>query len=104
MSTNPPQPDPEVVVIKEMKNDGNVWMWTIFVILFIAIILVVAGMCMSNKRHKQMFYNMPSSSTSVPPSVGSSFQGGGRSSAMSTAPVTHSMFNSSASPMSFLSY
>lgn len=109
MSTpTPPQPDPEVVVIKEKKDDGNVWLWAIFGIVLLAIILVVVGVCLANKHRKKIVY-VPSSASSMPPSVASSLQGGyggGVSSygAMSTAPVTQSMLNMSAAPMSFLSY
>ena len=104
MST--PQPDPEVVVIKEKKDDGNVWLWAIFAIVLIAIILVVVGVCLANK-HKKVVY-VPSSASSMPPSVASSLQGGysgvSKYGAMSTAPITQSMLTSSVAPMSFLSY
>lgn len=105
MST--PSPDPEVVVIKEKKDDGNVWLWAIFGIVLLAIILVVVGVCLSNKRHKRIMYL---NNSQVPPSVASSLSGGssymasGGLGAMSTVPVTHSMLNSSVAPMSFLPY
>ena len=100
--------EPEVVVIKDKKDDSNMWLWAIFAVVFVAMILLVVGVCLSNKKHKQMVYMQPSS-TSVPPSVASSLQGGGRShmarhNMMSVAPVSHSVLNSSTAPMSFLPY
>lgn len=105
MST--PTPDPEVVVIKEKPDDGNVWLWAIVGIVLLAIVLLVVGMCLSSKHHKKMVYL--TSNASVPPSVASSLQGGSSAylsggAALSVAPITPSMLNSSVAPMSFMPY
>lgn len=108
MSTTPTT-EPEIVVIKEKKDDGSAWLWAIFAVVFVAMILLIVGVCLSNKKHKQVVYMQPSA-TSVPPSVASSASSlaGGRSrhyrQNMSVAPVSHSVLNSSTAPMSFLSY
>ncbi len=103
MSTSP-TPDPEVVVIKEKKEDGNAWMWAIFGIVLVAIVLIIAGVCMCNKDCKKAMYMTPN--MSMPPSYAPSSLAGGasRSAMMSVAPVTHSMLASSTAPMSFVSY
>lgn len=99
MSTS--TPDPEIVVIKENKDDGSIWMWAIFAIVLIAVILIVVGVCMSNKQYKKVMYMSPT----VPQSVASSLQGGSRyAHAMSVAPISQSMLASSKAPMSFMSY
>lgn len=105
-----PAPEPEVVVIREKPDDGNIWMWAIFGIILIAIILIVVGVCLSNKHHKKLVYM--TSNAGVPPSVapssyapslqGGSFLAGGG--AVSVAPLTASMLNSSVAPMSFMPY
>ena len=102
--TPAPAPEPEVVVIREKPDDGNIWMWAIFGIILIAIILIVVGVCLSNKHHKKLVYM--TSNAGVPPSVAPSsyapsLQGGG---AVSVAPLTASMLNSSVAPMSFMPY
>ncbi len=110
--TPSPAPEPEVVVIKEKPDDGNVWMWAIFGIILLAIVLIIVGVCMSNKHHKKMVYM---ANAAVPPSVASSYapsapslQGGGGSyltgGAVSVAPLSASMLNSSMAPMSFMPY
>ena len=110
MSTPPtPAPEPEVVMIQEKKDDGNVWMWVIFGIILLAIILIVVGVCMSNKHHKKLVYM--AGNASMPPSYAPSappLQGGGASlsggSVMSVSPLSASMLNSSMAPMSFMPY
>ena len=106
-----PAPEPEVVVIKEKKEDGNMWMWIIFSIILLAIILIIVGVCMSNKHHKKLVYM--AGNAAVPPSYapsyasapslegGASFLSGG---AMSVAPLSASVLNSSVAPMSFMPY
>jgi hypothetical protein len=109
MST--PTPDPEVVVIKEKPDSGDMWMWVIFGIVLLAIILIILGVCLSNKHHKKLVY--VNANTSVPPSMassgsnsylqgGASFLAGG--SALSVAPISMSVLNSSTAPMSFMPY
>ena len=101
MSNSGTTPDPEVVVIQDKKDDCNVWMWAIFAIILVAIVLIIVGCCMSTKQCKQLV--QMANNTSMPPSVVSSLQGGMRG-GKSVAPVTQSMLNTSAAPMSFLSY
>lgn len=114
MST-PPTPDPEIVVIQEKPDSGDVWMWVVFGIVLFAIILIIVGVCLSNKHHKKLVYM--TSNAAVPPSIGSvnsasgsgvrSLQGGAflaGGSAMSVAPITASVLASSVSPMSFMPY
>jgi hypothetical protein len=103
-SSTPPTPDPEVVVIKEKEDNGNVWMWAIFGIILVAIILIIVGVCMSNKHHKKLVYltQAPSAAMSSGSGSGASLMGG--ASLMSVAPVSASVLNSSMAPMSFMPY
>ena len=109
--TPTPTPEPDIVVITEKKDNGTcMWMWSIFGIILIAIVLIIVGVCMSNKHHKKMVYM--NSNAAVPSSAMSSyapsFEGGGRylsgGSAVSVAPLSASVLNSSVSPMSFMPY
>ncbi len=115
MSNPTPSPtqEPEVVVIKEKPDNGNVWLWAIVGIIVIAIILIVVGMCQSTKRTKKLMYMNSQPPLYAPPSYASappSLQGGSNASflqggsAVSVAPLSASVLNSSMAPMSFMPY
>lgn len=108
--------DPEVIIIKDKKDDGNTWLWAIFVIVLVAIILVVVGVCLGNKHCKKILVYQ----NSLPPSSGapiaaqssgingingmSGMSGSSMLAGGAQAVITPSMFASSAAPMSFFPY
>jgi len=99
-------PEPEVVVIKEKKDDGSVWMWAIFAIVLVATILLVIGMWLSDRRHKKVImYQQPAQPQMAQQLVGGGYSGiSGGSSFASLAPVPSAFLNTSQAPMSFMPY